>query len=195
MEILAYLRISSSTQNLDRQREIIAAFSPARVFEDTITGKSRNRPALSELITYSRAGDRLIVPSIDRLGRSLVDLNDILNELIGKQVTVYFVKENLEFGFDESDPVKSLMFNMLSSFAQFERELIKDRQREGIAIAREQGKYKGRQPDKDKQDKIITLYKQGLNKNQIAKTGIATPPTIRKVIEKYKSNTKKSEDF
>lgn len=185
METLAYLRISSSTQNLDRQREIIAAFSPARVFEDTITGKTRNRPALVELIAYSRAGDRLIVPSIDRLGRSLVDLNDILNELIGKQVKVYFVKENLEFGFDESDPMKSLMFNMLSSFAQFERELIKDRQREGIAIAREQGKYKGRQPDKEKQDRIIALYKQGVSKNQIAKMGVATPPTIRKVVWEY----------
>lgn len=187
METLAYLRISSSTQNLDRQKEIIAAFSPARVFEDTITGNSRNRPALAELIAYSRAGDRLIVPSIDRLGRSLVDLNDILNELIAKKVIVYFVKENLEFGSDENDPMKSLMFNMLSSFAQFERELIKDRQKDGITVARQQGKYKGRQPDKDKRNRIIALHKQGLSKNQIAKIGVATLPTIRKAIQEYES--------
>ena len=186
MEKLAYLRVSSSTQSLERQRELIASFEPVRVFEDVITGKTKQRPALLELLKYARQGDTLIVPSIDRLGRSLVDLNSILTELIAKGVSVYFIKESMEFSGDKGDPTKTLMFNMLSSFAQFEREIIKERQAEGIAIAKKQGKFKGGKPDYVKRERILALYKQGVSRRKIAQVHkVASYPTVSKVVREY----------
>jgi DNA invertase Pin-like site-specific DNA recombinase len=186
---LAYIRISSTFQNLDRQRELIVSFKPDKVFEDIITGKTKQRPALGELIIYCRAGDLVLVPSIDRLGRSLIDLNEILTEITKKGVSVYFVKENLEFSGDKADPMKTLMFNLLSCFAQFEREIIKDRQAEGIAIAKKQGKFKGGKKDTEKREKILALYKQGVSRKKIAELHrVASYPTVSKVIREYEEN-------
>ena len=186
METLAYLRVSSSTQSLDRQRELIASFKPSRVFEDVITGKTKQRPALLELLKYARQGDKLIVPNIDRLGRSLVDLNSILIDLIARGVSVFFIKENMEFSGSQGDPTKTLMFNMLSCFAQFEREIIKERQAEGIAIAKKQGKFKGGKPDHVKREKILALFKQGVSRKKIANVHkVASYPTISRVVREY----------
>jgi DNA invertase Pin-like site-specific DNA recombinase len=191
METLAYLRISSRSQNLERQRELIASFNPARIFEDIVTGKIVHRPALGELVTYCRAGDRIIVPSIDRLGRSLADLNSILTTITGKGASVYFIKENMEFSTDQGDPIKSFMFNMLAAFAQFEREIIKDRQREGIAIAKKEGKYKGRPLDENKHKKILALHAQGVSRRAIALVHkVASYPTVSKVLKQTKRGVK-----
>lgn len=194
METLGYIRVSSVSQNLSRQREIVSTFCPAKIFEDTITGRSTRRPALDALVSYCRQGDKIVVPSIDRLGRSLVDLNDILSMITEKGAEVYFVKENIEFSSSRNDPMKTLMFNMLSAFAQFEREIIKERQSEGIVIAKAQGKFKGGKPHLEKHKRIIELFKRGVSRREIATVHkVASYPTVSKVVAEYEKSRKVEE--
>ena len=136
----AYVRISSVDQNEDRQFD---GFSFDKWFTDRCSGKDRNRPGLQQAMEHLRAGDHLHVHSIDRLARNLQDLQNIVDELTGKGVAVTFHKENLTFS-GESDPMQKLLFQVMGSFAEFERSMIRERQAEGIALAKKAGKYKGR---------------------------------------------------
>lgn len=189
MQILAYIRISAAVQNLERQRAAIANFNPDKTFEDVISGNGKTRPALNALMQYCREGDRIIVPSIDRLGRSFIDLHDIILNITQKGVSVLFINENLEFNKYDNDYLKSFMFNMLSSFAQFEREMIRERQREGIAIAKKKGKFKGGKQNLIKKERIIALYKQGISRRKIVLLyKVASYPTVSKVIKEYEKN-------
>jgi len=138
----AYVRISSVDQNEDRQFD---GFSFDKWFTDRCSGKDRNRPALKQAIDHLRAGDHLHVHSIDRLARNLQDLQNIVSELTEKGITITFHKENLIFS-GQSDPMQKLMFQMVGAFSEFERSMIRERQREGIEIAKRAGKYKGRKP-------------------------------------------------
>lgn len=140
-QTVGYIRVSTVDQNTDRQLDGIEL---AKVFADKASGKDTNRPELARAIDYVREGDTLVVHSMDRLARSLPDLRRLVDDLTAKGVTVRFVKENLTFTRDESSPFATLMLNMLGSFAEFERALILERQREGIAIAKGKGVYKGR---------------------------------------------------
>lgn len=140
-QVIGYRRVSSEGQNLDRQLDGVTV---DRLFEEKVSGKDANRPALQELIGYARRGDIVTVHSLDRLGRSLLDVRQIVQTLNDKGVAVRFVKEAMEFDAASQDPFKQLMLNMLGSFAEFERSLIKARQAEGIKIAKEAGKYAGR---------------------------------------------------
>lgn len=115
------------------------------MFTDELSGKNRNRPQLKAMISYVRDGDTVTVHSLDRLGRSLDDLRALVRELTGKGVKVEFLKENLTFSGDDS-PMANLLLSVMGAFAEFERELILKRQREGIAVAKKAGKYKGRKP-------------------------------------------------
>ena len=129
--------------NLDRQLEAIGAVD--RVFEEKVSGGSRaDRAALLDCIRYVRDGDTVRVASMDRLARSLGDLRDIVDEITGKGASVKFVKEQQTYSRDTDDAIGRLMLNLLGAFAEFERTLIRERQREGIRIARTAGKYKGR---------------------------------------------------
>ena len=139
---LGYIRVSSFDQNHERQLEGINA---DKIFSDKCSGKDTNRPALAQLLEYAREGDTVVVHSLDRLGRNLDDLRKIVSGLNQRGVTVQFLKEGLTFVGDDS-PMSKLLFNVLGSFAEFERSLIRERQREGIALARKQGKHKGRKP-------------------------------------------------
>jgi len=104
-------------------------------------------PQLEAMLSYIREGDTLVVHSLDRLGRSLDDLRKVVTDLNSRGVVVQFLKENLTFAGDDSDTsLSKLMFNMLGSFAEFERSLIRERQREGIALAKKAGVYRGRKP-------------------------------------------------
>lgn len=146
-QVVAYLRVSSDTQQLDRQEDLREGTD--RVFEEVASGGTRKRPVLEQMMAYVRDGDTVRVASLDRLARSLTDLDAIVSELKAKGVAVEFVKENLVFdphADAEDDPLKILLFQILGSFAQFERSMIRSRQREGIAKAKAAGKYKGRQP-------------------------------------------------
>jgi len=139
---VGYVRVSTVDQNTDRQLENITA---DKVFVDKVSGKDVNRPELQAMVSYVRAGDTVVVHSLDRLARSMVDLRSIVEQLVAKGVSVEFVKERLYFSKDKKDsPTDTLMLNILSSFAEFERALIRERQQEGIKIAKANGAYRGR---------------------------------------------------
>ena len=137
---IGYVRVSTLLQNTARQLDGVKL---DRVFEDKASGKDADRPALAECLKFLRSGDTLHVHSMDRLARNLGDLKRIVESLTGRGVQVHFHKENLPFNGDAS-PMSNLLLNMLGAVAEFERALILDRQREGIAIAAAAGKYKGR---------------------------------------------------
>lgn len=143
-QIVGYGRVSSVSQNEARQVEALAECE--RVFIDKASGKNTNRPELSAALNYVREGDTLRVLSMDRLARNTVDLLGLVETLTGKGVTVEFIKERLTFSGDKSDHIGTLMLTILGGIAQFERSLIKERQAEGIAIAKAKGVYKGRKP-------------------------------------------------
>jgi len=140
---VAYLRVSSKDQNLARQREAIGQVD--REFIDELSARTRaHRPGLEDCIAYLRDGDGLHVASIDRLARSLVDLRNVIDQITTKGATVHFLKENLTFAPNGEDPRATLMLGILGSFAEFERAIIRERQAEGIALAKKAGRYKGR---------------------------------------------------
>ena len=144
---VAYVRVSSVDQNTERQLESINGQSPDKTFTDKCSGKDTKRPQLEAMLAYVREGDTVVVHSLDRLGRNLDDLRKVVTDLNSRGVAVYFLKEGLTFTGDDSDSSMSkLMFNMLGAFAEFERSLIRERQREGIALAKKKGVYRGRKP-------------------------------------------------
>lgn len=140
---VAYVRVSSIGQNTARQLDGVAI---DRTFEDKVSGKDTNRPALQECLAYLRDGDTLHVHSMDRLARNLDDLRRMVKELTGRGVIVKFHKEGLTFTGDDS-PMATLLLSMLGAVAEFERSLIAERRQEGIAVAKARGDvYKGRKP-------------------------------------------------
>lgn len=144
---VAYVRVSSVDQNTERQLESIKGESPDKTFTDKCSGKDTKRPQLEAMLAYVREGDTVVVHSLDRLGRNLDDLRKVVTDLNSRDIAVHFLKEGLTFTGDDSDTSMSkLMFNMLGAFAEFERSLIRERQREGIALAKKAGVYRGRKP-------------------------------------------------
>ena len=139
---VGYVRVSTLDQNTERQLE---GLTLDKIFTDKASGKDSNRPALVATLEHLREGDILFVHSLDRLSRSVEDMRRIVRELTSKGVPVQFVKESLTFTGSDS-PMNTLMLNMLGAFAEFERSLIRERQREGIALAKAKGVYKGRKP-------------------------------------------------
>ncbi|MEC5148825.1 DNA invertase Pin-like site-specific DNA recombinase [Cryobacterium psychrotolerans] len=118
------------------------------MFEDKASGKDLNRPELEELIKFVRDGDTVLVHSMDRLARNLEDLRSIVRRLTEKKVRVEFMKEQLSFT-GEDNAMANLLLNVMGAFAEFERSLILERQREGIALAKKRGVYRGRSPSLD----------------------------------------------
>jgi|SRR5579871_1082056 len=138
---IGYIRVSSLEQNTTRQLE---GTQVDRTFTDKTSAKDTNRPSLQALLEFVREGDVVIVHSMDRLARNLDDLRSVVKQLNNKGVKVQFVKENLTFSGDES-AMSQLLLSVMGAFAEFERALLKERQREGIEIAKGRGVYKGRQ--------------------------------------------------
>lgn len=143
---IGYVRVSSLDQNPDRQIEELKLHQVEKVFMDKVSGKNLDRPELQKMLSFIREGDVLIVHSLDRLARNLADLLTMVQDLTGRGVSVTFLNERLYFesGKDAS-PTSKLMLSMIGAFAEFERSMIKRRQMEGIALAKERGVYKGRQ--------------------------------------------------
>lgn len=139
---VGYVRVSTIEQNTARQLDGVQL---NKVFTDKVSGKSTDRPQLQACIEYVREGDTLHVHSMDRLARNLEDLRRMVRELNAKGVRVQFHKENLTFTGEDS-PMANLLLSMLGAVAEFERALILERQREGVAIAKAAGKYKGGKP-------------------------------------------------
>ena len=137
---IGYVRVSSLDQQVARQLEGIAL---DRTFTDKASGRDTNRPQLELLVSFVRAGDTVVVHSMDRLARNLDDLRRIVQTLTGKGVRIEFVKEHLAFTGEDS-PMAGLMLSVMGAFAEFERALIRERQREGITLAKQRGAYRGR---------------------------------------------------
>jgi DNA invertase Pin-like site-specific DNA recombinase len=142
-EHIGYVRVSSIDQSTERQLDGVAL---DKVFTDKASGKDTKRPQLQAALDYLREGDTLVVHSMDRLARNTEDLLRMVRELTAKGVSVEFVKNGMVFSAESSNPQANLMMTMLAGFAQFERALIAERQKEGIAIAKANGVYKGRKP-------------------------------------------------
>jgi DNA invertase Pin-like site-specific DNA recombinase len=164
---IGYVRVSTTDQNTDRQLEGIPV---DRVFTDKASGKDVRRPALEDLMGYAREGDTLVVHSMDRLARNLDDLRQIVQTLTRKGVAIEFVKEHLRFTGEDS-PMANLMLSVMGAFAEFERALIRERQREGIALARQRGAYRGRKPSlsKDQMQELKRLADLGAGKASLAR--------------------------
>lgn len=163
MAKVGYVRVSSVDQNIERQLDGVQL---DKVFTDRVSGATTDRPQLIAMLDYVREGDCIFVHSIDRLARSLVDLLALVQELNAKGVYVHFHKENLQFTGDDN-PTQHLMLSMMGAVAQFERSMIKERQKEGIAKAKEAGVYKGRVKTVD-DDAIRAMVASGVSYRKAA---------------------------
>ncbi|MDR3735441.1 MAG: recombinase family protein [Acidobacteriaceae bacterium] len=137
---IGYVRVSSFDQNPDRQLDAVPV---ARTFTDQASGKDTKRPELDRLLAFVREGDTVVVHSMDRLARNLDDLRRIVQGLTKRGVRIEFVKEGLSFTGEDS-PMANLMLSVMGAFAEFERALLRERQREGITLAKQRGAYRGR---------------------------------------------------
>lgn len=158
---IAYIRVSTNEQNTARQLAAMEPIGIDKIYEEKISGKNMERPQLKLMLEYVRDGDIVYVESISRLGRSLKDLIDIVEILNGKNVGLVSLKESV---IDTTSPSGKLIFSIFASLAEFERETTRQRQLEGIAIAKADGKYKGRkriQIDQAGWDKVVCRWRAG----------------------------------
>jgi DNA invertase Pin-like site-specific DNA recombinase len=163
---IGYVRVSGLDQKTDRQLD---GEDLDKVFTDKASGKDTHRPQLQAALDYIREGDELVVHSMDRLARNLDDLRRMVQDLTKKGVHVRFVKENLTFTGEDS-PMSNLLLSLLGAVAEFERSMIRERQREGIALAKKAGVYKGRKPSLTKEHvtEIRRRAKAGEQKTSLA---------------------------
>lgn len=164
---IGYIRVSSFDQNPERQLEHVQA---SKIFTDKASGKDTRRPQLEALLSFIRQGDTVVVHSMDRLARNLDDLRHLVQKLTQQGIRIEFVKENLSFTGEDS-PMANLMLSVMGAFAEFERALMRERQREGIALAKQRGAYRGRKKSLSLQQ-ITTLRQrahQGEQKAQLAR--------------------------
>ena len=139
-QTIGYIRVSTLDQHTERQLDGVQI---DKIFLDKASGKDTARPELERLLAFVREGDTVIVHSMDRLARNLDDLRRLVQQLTGRGIVVHFLKENMKFSGGDS-PMATLMLSVMGAFAEFERALIRERQREGIALAKQRGAYKGR---------------------------------------------------
>ncbi|MCW8336470.1 recombinase family protein [Vibrio paucivorans] len=180
---LAYLRTSSIDQNLARQQYL--SDEADKTFSEQVSGKDTNRPELQRMLGELRAGDTVIVHDISRLARSLGDLNNLIQEINGKGAAVEFKKEGLVFTADKSSPTNELMLNVLGAIYQFERAISKERQAEGIAKAKAEGRMNGRPKNVRQQSDIKKHLLEGVSIRKTAELvgcGVSTVQRVKKVM-------------
>lgn len=183
---IGYIRVSTQEQSISRQLHgIILDIDP---FIEKVSGAIKDRPKLNECLMVLRKGDVLHIHSIDRLARSIRNLLEIVDALKTKGVTLHSHKENLIISPDESNPFASMQLKMIAIFAEFERDVSKERQREGIAMTKingtKTGKPFGTTPlDMTRRDEAIELSKQGNNISQIARAMNLSRASIYKLLE------------
>ena len=139
---IGYVRVSTFEQNAQRQLDEIPV---DRLFTDQASGKDTQRPELETMLAFVREGDTVVVHSMDRLARNLDDLRRLVQQLTRRAIRIEFVKEGLTFTGEDS-PMAHLMLSVMGAFAEFERSLLRERQREGIVLAKQRGAYRGRKP-------------------------------------------------
>lgn len=187
--IVGYVRVSTIEQNEARQLVTMKKYNVEKVFNEKVSAKDTNRPKLQELLDFIREGDTVVIHDFSRLARSTKDLLEIVEMLESKKVTLISAKENI----DTSTPTGKLMLTMIGAINEFERANLLERQREGIAIAKENGKYKGRKEVKiDDFDKHYNRYmNREVNKSQLAKELGISRPTLDKLIKDYEQDYSK----
>ena len=183
---IAYIRVSSIDQNEQRQIEAMQKYDIEKWFIEKISAKDANRPKLQELLDFCREGDTIYIHDFSRLARSTKDLLDIVELLRQKDVTLVSNKENI----DTSTPSGKLMLTMIGAINEFERTNLLERQREGIAIAKREGKYKGGRP---KQISNFEYYYAQYQTRKVSKSALAkelgvSRPTLDKLIKQYESS-------
>ncbi len=166
MAKVGYIRVSSVDQNTARQLDGIEL---DQIYTDKASGKSTKRPQLQECLRYLRDGDELHVHSIDRLARSLLDLQQMMDKLTQAGITITFHKESMTFSKDQDKPMHKLLLQILGAFAEFERSLIRERQAEGIAAAQAAGKHLGRSRKLSDYQVAQIKARQNENKTALAK--------------------------
>lgn len=177
---VGYIRVSTIEQNTERQ---LAQVPVDRTFTDHASGKDAKRPELASLIAFVREGDTVVVHSMDRLARNLDDLRRSVQALVARGVRIEFVKEGLVFTGEDS-PMATLMLSVMGAFAEFERALIRERQREGIALAKRRGAYRGRKRSLDA-ERIAELRRRvaaGEAKAQLAREFGISRETVYKYL-------------
>jgi len=192
---IGYKRVSTVDQNTARQLDGIEL---DKVFEDKVSGKNVDRPALRDMLEYVREGDIVHVHSLDRLARNLDDLRKTVKELTDRGVEVRFIKEGQTYK-NEANHFGQLMLSVIGAFAEFERNVILERQREGIAIAKKKGAFKnvGRKNSiaDDKVKKVFTLHGEGVKIADIARELNVSRPTIYKTLRENNQCANQNMDF
>lgn len=181
--IVQYIRVSTVEQNEARQIEALKKYNAEKTFLEKVSGKDTNRPQLKAMLDFVREGDTIVIHEFSRLARSTKDLLEIVEYLNEKGVHLVSNKENL----DTSTSTGKLMLTMIGAIAEFERQQILERQKEGIAIAKEQGKYKGRQVKAIDEELFNNLYEQykmrKINKVKLAQELNISRPTLDKLLK------------
>ena len=164
---IGYIRVSTSDQNPERQLENIPL---DKKFIEYASAKCTNRPQLQLMIDFVREDDIIIVHSMDRLARNLRDLKDLVDKMVSRKIEVHFIKENLQFS-AENSATSNLILNIMGAFAEFEYAFIKERQKEGIEIAKRAGKFKGakKKLDEEKIEELKKYLQTRRPKTKIAK--------------------------
>lgn len=190
-KVIGYVRVSTTDQNPDRQLEGVSVH---KKFIDYASGSTMKRPELEKMMEYAREDDTIVIHSMDRLGRNIRDLRNIIDEMVSKGIKVHFVRENLLFS-SEKNSMSNLILMLFGAVAEFELEKLKERQREGIEQARKAGKYQGRKPSLNKEK--IEFMQQQLSQTRCTKTQLARELgisrfTLYKYIEMYPILEKKT---
>ena len=184
MSIIGYARVSTEDQSLEVQLEQLKAAGCAKIFQEKASGIKEDRPQLASLLDYVREGDTVVVCKLDRIARSTKHLLQIVEQLEGEGVAFKVLNINLDTG----TPTGKLMLTMLAAIATFEREMMLERQQEGIRFAKEKGKYKGRKPTaREKSAQVLELIASGKSRAAVAKElemGIAS---VYRIIKERKA--------
>jgi DNA invertase Pin-like site-specific DNA recombinase len=190
-QTVAYIRVSSVQQSTDRQ---LVDVERDKDFIEKVSAKDTERPQLKAMLEHVREGDTIVVHSMDRLARNTKDLLEIVESLKAKGVSIKFIKESLAFTAGTDNSMNNLLLTMLGAVAQFERELMLERQREGIEIARQKGLYKGRSTSINR-EAVMSDITSGLSIRKTAtKHGIANSSVSRIVKESKQSITNKNKE-
>lgn len=183
---IAYVRVSTAEQNEARQLEALEKYGIEKWFTEKISGKDTNRPELQAMLEFAREGDTIYIHDFSRLARSTKDLLEIVELLNSKGIHLVSNKENI----DTSTPTGKLMLTMIGAIAEFERQNLLERQREGIAIAKREGKYKGGQVKRIEDQTFMEAYSRyqarQITKSQLAIELNISRPTLDRMINDYK---------
>ena len=183
--IFNYIRVSTILQNTERQ---LPSVDCDRVYEDKLSGKDTQRPQFQLMMSNLREGDVVNVHSLDRVGRNTKDILSLVETIKEIGATIKFHKENLTFDGSKSDLYSDLMLTILSGFAQFERNIILERQREGIEIAKQKGKYKGRKSKltEEQLEEMKNDFDEGMSKTKISEKYDVTRSYVYQLVKKQK---------